>query len=259
MKTVILAGGYGTRIRDVTQDIPKPMIPVGHHPILWHIMKGYTHYNIKDFIICLGYKSEDIKNYFINYKIHQNDLTLDLKTQNITYHGENALEDWHITFAQTGLHAGTGGRIRRIRNYIGNDDTFMLTYGDGVGDIDIRALLDFHKSHGKVMTVTGVHPPGRFGDMELDGDRVTAFNEKPQTHEGHISAGYFVCNTKFFDYLSDDPAHMFENEPLRNIVQDEELMVYRHNGFWMPMDTSRDYNYLNDLWKRGNAPWKIWS
>lgn len=260
MKSVILAGGFGTRIRDVTQDIPKPMIPIGHRPVIWHIMKNYAHYGIKDFVVCLGYKSEDIKNYFMNYNLNQNDLTLDLKTGNATYHGDNVLEDWGITFAQTGLHSGTAERVRRIRDYVGDDDCFMLTYGDGVGNIDIQALLDFHKSHGKVVTVTGVHPPGRFGDLNIEGDKVVGFNEKPQTHEGHISAGYFVCNKEFFDYLpGDDPEQMFERVPLENIVKDNQLMVYRHEGFWMPMDTSRDYAYLNDLWKKGDAPWKIWS
>ena len=260
MKAVILAGGYGTRIRDVTQDIPKPMVPVGHCPIIWHIMKTYAHYGVKDFVICLGYKSEEIKNYFMNYKINQNDLTLDLQSGEATYHGHNNDEDWRITFAQTGLDSGTGERVRRIRDYIGDDEHFMLTYGDGVGNIDISALLEFHKSHGKIMTVTGVHPPGRFGDLDLDGDRVQGFNEKPQTHAGRISAGFFVCSKALFDYLPDDrPEHMLEREPFEKIVQDKSMMIYRHDGFWMPMDTSRDYQYLNDLWRQGQAPWKVWS
>ena len=258
MKAVILAGGFGTRIRDVTEDIPKPMIPIGHRPIIWHIMKTYAYHNVKDFVLCLGYKSEDIKNYFMNYNLNQNDLTLDLKTAKAEYHGENVLEDWRITFAQTGLNAGTAERIRRIRSYVEMDDYFLMTYGDGVGDIDIRALTDFHKSHGKMVTVTGVHPPGRFGDLDIDGDKVTGFNEKPQTHEGYISAGYFVCNKEIFEYLpGDDPTQMLEREPLNNIVKDNQLMVYRHNGFWMPMDTSRDYHYLNELWRENKAPWKV--
>lgn len=258
MKAIILAGGYGTRIRDVTEDIPKPMIPIGHRPILWHIMRTYAHHNIKDFVLCLGYKSDQIKDYFMNYRQNQNDLTLDLKTGEATYHGDNVLDDWRITFAQTGLNSGTSERILRVRDYVGDDDYFMVTYGDGVGNIDISALLEFHKSHGKLATVTGVHPPGRFGDLDIDGDQVTGFNEKPQTHEGRISAGYFVCNTKLFDYLSGYPQdQMFEREPLMNIVKDGELMIYRHNDFWMPMDTSRDYHYLNDLWRDNNAPWKV--
>ncbi|PCJ01724.1 MAG: glucose-1-phosphate cytidylyltransferase [Alphaproteobacteria bacterium] len=258
MKAVILAGGFGTRIRDVTQDIPKPMIPIGHRPILWHIMKTYAHHQVKDFIVCLGYKSEDIKNYFMNYNQNQNDLTLDLKTGKVIFHGDNVLDDWRITFAQTGLNSGTAERIYRIRDYLQGDDYFMLTYGDGVGSIDIQALLEFHKAHGKIVTVTGVRPPGRFGDLDIDGDQVIGFNEKPQAHDGRISAGYFVCNKKVFDYLSDySQDQMFEREPLNNIVRDNQLMIYRHDGFWMPMDTSRDYNYLNDLWRNDNAPWKV--
>ena len=260
MKAVILAGGYGTRLRDVTQDIPKPMVPIGHRPILWHIMQTYAQHGVKDFIICLGYKSDDIKNYFMNYKSNQSDLTLDLKSGEATYHGGNDTEDWRITFAQTGLNSGTGERIRRIRDYIGEDEHFMLTYGDGVGDIDITALLEFHKSHGKTMTVTGVRPPGRFGDLDLEGDNVRGFNEKPQAHDGRISAGFFVCNKNLFDYLPDDqPDHMLERQPFNDIVKDQGMMIYRHDGFWMPMDTSRDYQYLNDLWREGNAPWKVWS
>lgn len=258
MKTVILAGGYGSRIRDVSQDIPKPMIPVGRRPILWHIMKGYAHFGVKDFVLCLGYKSEDIKNYFINYRRYQSDFTLDMASQAVDYHGDGHVNDWRITFAETGLETGTGGRVKRIQKYVEDDDCFMLTYGDGVGDVDIKALVAFHKAHGKAMTVTGAHPPGRFGDLHVEGDRVVAFNEKPQTHEGYISAGYFVCSRKIFDYLPDDPAVMLERAPMKNIVDEGQLMVYRHDGFWHPMDTSRDYNYLNDVWKQGSAPWKIW-
>ncbi len=260
MKTVILAGGYGTRIRDVSESIPKPMIPVGHRPILWHIMKGYAHHDLKDFIICLGYKSEEIKNYFLNYKMYQSDLTLDMSSGQVKYHNEESLDDWKVTFVQTGLDSGTGTRLQRIQKYIEGEEYFCLTYGDGVGDIDIKKLIDFHKSHGKIVTVTGVHPPGRFGDLDIDGNQVVGFNEKPQTHEGHISAGYFVCSKKFFDYLPEgDPSLMFENDPFKELASDGQMMVYKHDGFWMPMDTSRDYNYLNTLWKQGSAPWKVWS
>jgi glucose-1-phosphate cytidylyltransferase len=257
-KSVILAGGFGTRIRDVTQDIPKPMIPIGHRPIIWHIMKTYAHHRVTDFVVCLGYKSEDIKNYFLDYRYQQNNLTLDLKTGETVHHGDGVLENWQITFVQTGLTSGTAERVRRIRDYVGDDEYFFMTYGDGVGNIDIQALTEFHKGHGKIATVTGVHPPGRFGDLDIVGDRVVGFNEKPQTHEGYISAGFFVFNRKIFDYLTGvDPNEMLEHGPLMNVVNDDQLMVYRHADFWMPMDTSRDYHYLNDLWRNDQAPWKV--
>lgn len=258
MKTVILAGGYGTRIRDVAEDIPKPMIPVGDHPILWHIMKGYAHYGVKDFVLCLGYKGDEIKKYFVNYNLYQSDLTLNLKTHAMQYHGNHNAEDWNITFAETGRDTMTAGRVKYIERYVKDDDYFLLTYGDGVGNIDIGKLIEFHKSHGKIMTVTGTHPPGRFGDLALEGNQVVGFNEKPQTHEGYISAGFFVCSRKIFDYLPDDPSVMLEREPMKEIVKNEQLMVYRHTDFWHPMDTSRDYNYLNDVWTKGQAPWKVW-
>lgn len=259
MKTVILEGGYGTRIRDVSSEIPKPMIPIGHYPILWHIMKVYAHYGMKDFVLCLGYKSEIIKDYFINYQQRQREFTLDLSTQHIDYHTSGSTEDWRITFAETGLNAQTGARIFRIKKYVERDDFFMLTYGDGVSDVNIESLIAFHKSHGKLVTVTGGHPPGRFGELDIDRDQVVGFNEKPQATEGWISSGFFVCNRKFLDYLTHEEDLILERGPLENVVKDGQMMVYKHEGFWHPMDTSRDYLLLNDLWNQQKAPWKMWA
>lgn len=258
MKTVILAGGYGTRIRDVTHDLPKPMIPVGNYPVLWHIMKQYAHYGMKEFVLCLGYKSEVIKDYFLNYQKRQNDFTLDLKNQIITDHTNRAIDDWKITFAETGLNSLTGGRVFRVKQYIEKDEYFMLTYGDGVSNIDIKKLIEFHKSHGKLMTVTGAHPPGRFGELDLNENQVIGFNEKPQATEGWISAGFFVCSRKVLDYLTPNEDLVFEKDPVENIVKDGQMMVYKHHDFWHPMDTSRDYQLLNQLWEQKKAPWKIW-
>ncbi|KAB8028041.1 glucose-1-phosphate cytidylyltransferase [Fluviispira multicolorata] len=259
MKTVILAGGYGTRIRDVSSDIPKPMIPVGEFPILWHIMKHYSYYDIKDFILCLGYKSEVIKDYFLNHLKRQNDFTLNLKSQELCYHSSHIAEDWQIIFAETGLNSFTGARLFKIKKYLENDDYFMLTYGDGVGNVNIEELMCFHKNHGKLMTITGAHPPGRFGELEVHKDQVVGFNEKPQVTEGWISAGFFVCNKEVLDYLTPEENLVFEQGPIENIVKDGQLMCYKHPHFWHPMDTSRDYQLLNQLWDQNKAPWKIWS
>jgi len=258
MKVVILAGGYGTRIRDVSNDIPKPMIPIGNYPILWHIMKHFAHFSFKDFILCLGYKNEVIKDYFLNYQKRQNDFTLDLKTQNIEDHTNRIIDDWKVTFVETGLNSFTGARIFRVKQYLEKDDYFMLTYGDGVSDIDVDKLFYFHKSHGKLMTVTGGHPPGRFGELELEDNLVVGFNEKPQVTEGWISAGFFVCSRSVLDYLTPNEDLIFEKEPINNIVKDGQLMVYKHEGFWHPMDTSRDYQLLNQLWGQNKAPWRTW-
>lgn len=258
MKTVILAGGYGTRIRDVASDIPKPMITIGTNPILWHIMKYFACFDIKDFILCLGYKGETIKDYFLNYQKRQNDFTLDLRTQTIVDLTKYTVDDWQITFAETGLNSMTGARLYKIRHYLESEETFMLTYGDGVANIDISKLLAFHKAHGKLMTVTGGHPPGRFGELEIDGQQVVGFNEKPQVTEGWISAGYFVCNRKVLDFLTDNEDLVFERDPIENIVKEGQLMAYKHEDFWHPMDTSRDYNLLNQLWAQNKAPWKRW-
>ena len=257
MKAVVLCGGYGTRIRDVTSEIPKPMIPIGSEPILWHIMKQLSSYHIKDFVLCLGYKSEVIKEYFLDYHIRKNDLTINLTSHQVINHTQHQEEDWTITFAETGLDTMTGGRLKLIQQYMANEDCFLLTYGDGVGNINIEKLLNYHLSHGKLMTVTGAHPPGRFGDLTIKGNQVVGFNEKPQVAEGWISAGFFVCNKKIFDYLNDEPTLVFEKNPIEQIVKEGQLMVYQHPGFWHPMDTSRDYHLLNDLWNSQKALWKV--
>ena len=259
MKTVILAGGYGTRIRDVTHDIPKPMIPVGSYPIIWHIMKQYACYGFKEFVLCLGYKSDCIKDYFLQYHNRQDDFTLDLKNGAIEYHTHRSIDDWNVTCVETGLHALTGARIYRVKKFIENEEYFMLTYGDGVSNVDIKKLVEFHKAHGKLMTVTAAHPPGRFGELELNGDKAIGFNEKPQATEGWISAGFFVCSRKVLDYLTSEEDLIFEKDPITSLVKQDQLMVYRHEGFWHPMDTSRDYQLLNQLWQENRAPWKIWS
>lgn len=258
MKTVILSGGLGTRIRDVAEDIPKPMIPIAHHPILWHIMKLFDHYGFNDFVLCLGYKGDVIKNYFLTYYAIKNDFTINLQSNTIQNHGLSTLEDWRITFAETGLTSLTGARVYRAKHYVENDEYFMLTYGDGVSDINIKKLVEFHKSHGKLMTVTGAHPPGRFGELDLDGDQVVGFNEKPQVTQGWISAGFFVCSRKVLDYLTPNEDLVLEQEPITSIVKDRQLMVYKHEGFWHPMDTSRDYQLLNQLWNNNKAPWNVW-
>jgi glucose-1-phosphate cytidylyltransferase len=264
MKTVILCGGYGTRIRDVAEDIPKPMIPIGEYPILWHIMKYYSRFDHKDFVLCLGYKGSSIKDFFINYDFLTRDFTITLgnretHAQKVTYYNDHSENDWNVTLADTGLNVMTGARVRKIKKYIGNDDTFMLTYGDGVGNVDLKKLLEFHKSHGKIMTVTGVKPPGRFGEIKTDSKGiVTEFNEKPQATGGKISGGFFVCNKKIFDYLEERDDLVFEQEPINRLVKESQLAVYEHDGFWMPMDTSREYNLLNSLYKKGEAPWVIW-
>lgn len=255
MKTVILAGGYGTRIRDVADDIPKPMIPIGPYPILWHIMKTYAHFGHKDFIICLGYKGQVIKDFFLNYEAYTRDFTISFGTGTLTYHNTHKESDWKVTLTDTGIRSMTGSRISRIRDYVGNED-FMLTYGDGVSDVNIEELLKFHKSHGKILTVTGVRPPGRFGEMVSDKKgKVIAFNEKPQASAGRISGGFFVASPKIFDYLNDSEDLVFEQEPIHNLVNDKQLMMFEHDGFWQPMDTSREYLLLNSLYEKGEAPW----
>lgn len=259
MKTVILCGGYGTRIRDVADDIPKPMIPVGGLPILWHIMKSYSSYGFDDFVLCLGYKGITIKNFFLNYESYTNDLTVKLGPKpEVKFHSSHAESGWSVTLAETGLKAMTGARVRRVAKYLQDDEDFFLTYGDGVGDIDLKALLRFHKEHGKLLTVTGVRPPGRFGELEFDGMQVTGFNEKPQVTGGRISAGFFACKRAFLDYLDDREELVLEQEPLRALVRDGQMMLYPHDGFWHPMDTYRDYAYLNGLVERGEAPWIRW-
>ena len=259
MKTVILCGGYGTRIRDVSENIPKPMIPIGPYPIVWHIMKYYSTYGFNDFVLCLGYKKHAIKDFFLNYEAHTKDFTIGLGSRDaIEFHTDHDESDWMVTLSDTGLNAMTGSRISQIKKYVGDED-FMLTYGDGVGDIDLDELVKFHKSHGKILTVTGVRPPGRFGEVLCENDQVVEFNEKPQTEGGRISGGYFIASAGIFDYLDEtDDGLVFEQEPMRKLVSDGELMMYQHDGFWQPMDTSREYQLLNDLYNNGNAPWVKW-
>lgn len=256
MKVVILCGGYGTRIRDVANDIPKPMIPIGPYPILWHIMKSYSRFGHKEFILCLGYKGDLIKQFFLHYEAYTCDLTISYgQNGGVTYHNGHDECDWKITLADTGFHAMTGARIARIRKYV-RDEEFMLTYGDGVSDVNLDRLLAFHASHDKVLTVTGVRPPGRFGEMGAEGHgRVVEFNEKPQTSAGRISGGFFVARPALFDYIEDREDNCFEQGPMRQLVKDGQLMMYEHDGFWQPMDTSREYLLLNSLYEKGTAPW----
>jgi len=260
MKVVILCGGFGTRIRDVADDIPKPMIPIGNLPILWHIMKHYAADGHKDFVLCLGYKGHVIKRFFLDYDIATQDFTIDLGAgKAIHTHGTSHGDDWRVTLADTGLNAMTGARLRRIRRYVEGEDDFLLTYGDGLSDVDVNALVAFHKAHGRILTVTGVRPPGRFGEIEHSGGRVDAFNEKSQAGAGMISGGFFVCRRELFDYLDDREDLVFEVDPIRALVAAGELMVYEHSGFWQCMDTHRDWTLLGDLWNGGKAPWKTWT
>ncbi|MES2294535.1 MAG: glucose-1-phosphate cytidylyltransferase [Pseudomonadota bacterium] len=260
MKTVILCGGYGTRIRDLTSDIPKPMIPIANLPILWHIMKYYAQSGFNEFVLCLGYKAETIKRFFLDYESLTTDFTITLGTdREIISHNSHGETNWRITLADTGLNTMTGARVKRVAKYIGDDEDFMLTYGDGLSNIDLTKLFAFHKSHGKLLTVTGVHPPARFGEIEHDADgRVVEFNEKTQTSSGRISGGFFMAKREMLDYLSDDEGCVMEVEPMRNLARDGQLMLYRHDGFWQCMDTMREYQLLNSLWNSGQAPWKTW-
>ncbi|MBI3804161.1 MAG: glucose-1-phosphate cytidylyltransferase [Nitrospirae bacterium] len=260
MKTIILCGGYGTRIRDVADNLPKPMIPVGRYPILWHLMKYYASFDHKDFVLCLGYKGQVIKEFFLNYEAQTRDCTVTLGARkSIEFHTNHEEMDWRVTLAETGTEAMTGARLRKVRHYIGADEHFMLTYGDGLGNVDLDQVLAFHKKHGRILTVTGVRPPGRFGElMNSPEGLVTEFNEKPQATGGRISGGFFVCRREIFDYLDDRENLTFEQEPMRRLVKDAEMMMYPHEGFWQPMDTYRDYTYLNSLVTKGEAPWIRW-
>jgi len=260
LKVVILCGGYGTRIRDVAEDVPKPMIPIGGFPILWHIMKYYAHFGHNEFTLCLGYKSKVIKEFFLNYEALTRDFTIGLgSTKSIEFHTDHTESDWKVTLAETGLEAMTGARLKRVQKYVAGEDSFMLTYGDGVGDVDLERLLEFHRAHGKILTVTGVRPPGRFGELvSADNGQVVEFNEKPQATGGLISGGFFICRQEIFEYLDGRQELMFEQEPLRRLVGDGQMMVFKHDGFWQPMDTSREYQLLNNLFDEGKAPWVRW-
>ena len=257
MQVVILCGGQGTRIRDVADDIPKPMIPIGNRPILWHIMNGYAQYGFTDFILCLGYKSWVIKRFFLDYHLAGADFCLKLDDPGrVQIHAPASQENWRVTLAETGLDAMTGCRIKRIEKYI-EGDTFLLTYGDGVANVNVHQLVEFHHKHERIGTVTAVQAPGRFGEIELDGAQVVEFMEKPLVAKGRINGGYFVFHRRVFERLQNDPRQIFENEPLTELARDGQLMAHRHNGFWHCMDSSRDYKYLNDLWAEGKAPWSI--
>lgn len=253
MKVIILAGGFGTRLSEYTDTVPKPMVTVGGRPILWHIMRTYAHYGLKDFFLALGYKAELIKEYFLNYHSVNSDFTVDLGTGEISPHSVEDT-DWRVTLVQTGLDTMTGGRVQRMRSFIGNE-TFMLTYGDGVANIDLDALLDFHRSHGKMVTVTAVRPGARFGELMINGGQVTTFQEKPQLGQGWINGGYFVIEPKFFDLISSDSV-ILEREPLEEAARMGELMAFSHEGFWQCMDTKRDRDFLEAAWSSGKAPWK---
>jgi glucose-1-phosphate cytidylyltransferase len=258
MQVVILCGGQGTRIRDVAADIPKPMIPVGDQPILWHIMKGYAQHGFTDFVLCLGYKSWTIKRYFLDYQLSGSDFTITLgRDSNVRVDHAASEEPWRITLVETGLDAMTGCRVKRVEKYI-NGDEFMLTYGDGVSDVNITRLVEYHRGHGRVGTVTTVQPPGRFGEVEVDRGRVTEFMEKPLLSRGRISGGFFVFRRAIFSHLRDDPTLIFEHGPLAGLAHDGELMAYHHDGFWHAMDSSRDHQHLNQLWRERVAPWATW-
>lgn len=256
LPVVILCGGQGTRLREETEFKPKPMVPVGDRPILWHIMKHYAHYGLNRFVLALGYRGEIIKDYFYNYEAMNSDFTVHLGQRRVDFHASHQ-EDWAVTLADTGLSAQTGARVRKIRRYI-DTERFCLTYGDGLANVDLDALLAFHRSHGRLVTLTGVHPPSRFGELRVDGGRVVEFEEKPNMGAGFINGGYMICERVVFDYLDDDEGCIFERGPLERLARDQQLMVYQHDGFWQCMDTLRDMTMLNELWASGRAPWRVW-
>ena len=256
MKAVILAGGLGTRLSEETSRKPKPMVEIGGKPILWHIMKIYSHYGIHEFIICCGYMGYVIKEYFANYFLHMSDVTFDMRHNTMEVHKKYA-EPWRVTVVDTGEATMTGGRIKRIGEYLQDEDAFCLTYGDGLADINIHKLIQFHRSHGKLATVTAVQPPGRFGALALDEEQVISFIEKPLGDGSWINGGFFVLSPRVLGYIEGDDT-IWEREPLEKLAADGQLMAYRHAGFWHPMDTLRDKNYLESLWSSGNAPWKVW-
>jgi glucose-1-phosphate cytidylyltransferase len=261
MKVLILCGGYGSRLGNLGVELPKPMVPIGGKPILWHIMKGFSHWGFQDFVLCLGYRSDLIKQYFLNLPQMVEDVTLDLSgARPPVVHNHADEVSWRITLAETGLDSMTGHRVRRAAAYVPpEDDCFALTYGDGVSDVDFRKVVEFHRAHGKLATVTAVHPPGRFGELAMDGAGVVAeFNEKPQASAGWISGGFFVFQRAFLDRLTPDPRLVLEEEPLRELARAGELVAYRHEGFWFPMDTPRDHRQLSDLAAAGNPPWAVW-
>lgn len=255
MKVVILAGGLGTRLTEETELKPKPMVEIGGKPILWHIMKIYLAYGLSDFIVCLGYKGYVIKQYFANYFLHNSDVTIDMKNNNMMVHQERA-EPWKVTLVDTGEKSGTGGRLRRIRNYI-EDQDFCFTYGDGVSDVNIRKVIEMHRSEGTLATLTAIQPASKYGILSHVDNRITTFREKPVEEGGWINGGFFVLSPKVIDYIEDDSVH-FEHEPLKRLVDDNQLSAYFHHGYWQCMDTLRDKMHLEAAWAEGNAPWKVW-
>jgi glucose-1-phosphate cytidylyltransferase len=260
MKAIILCGGQGTRIRDASELLPKPMLPIGGKPIVWHIMKMYARHGIREFVLCLGHKGSVIKEFFLHYRAMTTDVTLGLgRHDEIQFHGQHEELDWRVTLADTGEDTMTGGRVSAVRRYVEGDELFCLTYGDGVSDIDIGASIAFHKAHGRIATVAAVRPPGRFGEMRIDEDRVREFNEKPNASEGFINGGFFVIDgRRFWPYIGTDPRMVLEREPMQGLARDGELVAFRHEGFWQPMDTAREYGILNEMWAKGKAPWKTW-
>ena len=257
MKVLILAGGFGTRLSEETDIRPKPMVEIGGKPILWHIMKTYSHYGINEFVILLGYKGYYIKEYFANYFLHQSDLTIDMSSGDIEVHN-NSSEPWKVTLLDTGLNAMTGARVKKAKDHIGNEP-FLLTYGDGLANIDIQATLDFHKKHGKLMTITSAQPDGRFGALDInENDKVVAFKEKPKGDGSWINAGYFVCQPEVLDYIPQGDDAVLEQEPLKNLAKDGQIYTYKHNDFWMPMDSLRDKIKLDEMCESQDAPWMVW-
>jgi glucose-1-phosphate cytidylyltransferase len=257
MKVLILAGGFGTRLSEETDIKPKPMVEVGGKPILWHIMKTYSHYGINEFVILLGYKGYYIKEYFANYFLHQSDVTIDMSNGDMEVHN-NSSEPWKVTLLDTGLNAMTGARIKKAKDHIGNE-TFMLTYGDGVADIDVQETLEFHKQHGKLMTMASAQPEGRFGALNVsENNQVSVFKEKPKGDGSWVNAGYFVCQPEVLNFIDDGDDVVFEQEPLKNLAKDGEIFTYKHHAFWKPMDSLKDKNDLNELWDKNKAPWKVW-
>lgn len=257
MKAVILAGGLGTRLSEETTIKPKPMVEIGGKPILWHIMKSYSTYGIHDFVICCGYKGYVIKEYFANYFLHTSDVTFDMQKNEMEVHTRNA-EPWKVTLVDTGDESMTGGRLKRVRQYVSDEEMFCFTYGDGVSDVNIGELIKFHKAHGKLVTLTATQPPGRFGSLNLSGNQVNSFQEKPQGDGAWINGGFFILSPKAIDYIQDD-ATIWEKRPMEQLAREGELEAYLHHGFWQPMDTLRDKIHLEELWESGAAPWKSWS
>jgi len=254
---VILCGGQGTRIREASERLPKPLIDIGGKPVLWHIMKSFGHHGFRRFVLCLGYRSWDIKEYFLRYRENLSDFTVELGSGDVSFSDGPSADDWEVTCVDTGIPTGTGGRLVAVREHLGTDE-FMVTYGDGVADVDPIALLTAHREGGNVVTVTGVQPGGRYGELSIEGDRVVEFAEKPDSADAFVSGGFFVMQSSFIDRIGSDPSVMFEQDPLRTLASDGHLGVYRHTGFWVGMDTFREYTALNKLWASGDAPWKVW-